>query len=263
MTARRARLALSLALALGAGLGGGCVLEEQRYVVENQAVALTAGTAPAFVTEDDDEIFIVTRDFEFPIRPPKDSDLTRLTEKAEGQNLPFPRLPWVDHEDIEYELAYTLANQSDTDVLASVILNGRNEFNVYTPGPEDFNQWERRFELKPKERVEGVVTELELDEIAVDLATVVNGAPSSNLVVHFQSQSGRDDRIQQYIPDVIPGLIGLTAGIMTNEAADVVLEISIRAQDHGDRLAKRGEKRWEELPEPTPFVPVVPDEDGE
>lgn len=257
MTARGLTLGLMLCLA------SACVLEEQRYVIENESVALTDTTAPAFVTDEDEEIFIVTRDFELPIKPPKDSDLDKLTQKAEGKNLPFPRYPWVERGDMELELAFTLANQGDETVVASVILNGRNEFNVYAPTAEDFNQWERRYELKPKERVHGVVTELEMDEIATDLATVVNGAPSSNLVVHFQSQSGRDDRVAQYIPSVIPGLIGLSAGIMTNEAANVVLEISIRAQDHGDRVPKRGERRWEELPEPTPFVPVVPDEDEE
>jgi hypothetical protein len=256
MNRRRFRLELLLCLAFA------CVLEEQRYVIENESVALTVDTPPAFVTEDDDEIFIVTRDFELPITPATNADINKLTQKAQGKNLPFERLPWVERADLELELSYTLANQGDTDVLASVILNGRNEFNVYTPTALDFNQWERRFALKPKERVHGIVTELEMDEIAVDLATVVNGAPVSNLVVHFQSQSGRDDRVAAYIPKVIPGLVGLTAGIMTTAAANVVLEISIRAQDHGGRLAKRGERRWE-LPEPTPFVPVVIDEDEE
>jgi hypothetical protein len=47
---------------------------------------------------------------------------------------------------------------------------------------------------------------------------------------------------------------------MTNEAANVALEISVRAQDHGDRVPKRGEKLWM-LPDPTPFVPVVPEEE--
>jgi hypothetical protein len=247
------RVALA-ALALATGLSA-CI-EEQRYVVENESVALTADTPPAFVTENDDEIFIVTRAFELPITRPKASDLTRLTREAQGKQLPFPRAPWVGHDDLEVELDYTLANQGDDTVLASVILNGQNEFNLYTPGPEDFNQWERRFSLGPKERVQGTVTELEMDEIAVDLATVVNGAPNSNQVVQFQSQSGRDDRSRPFIPKLIPGLVGITAGIMTNQAANVVLEISVRVQDHGKRVAKRGEKSWM-LPEPTPFVPVL------
>jgi hypothetical protein len=252
------RLGLALAAGLTAWLSG-CI-EEQRYAIENESVALTEATPPAFVTEDDDEIFIVTRAFELPITRPKDSDLTRLTSEAEGEGLPFPRLPWVGHNDVELVLDYTLANQGDSTVLASVILNGQNEFNLYTPTALDFNQWERKFSLGPKERVHGSVTELEMDEIAVDLATVVNGAPNSNQVVQFQSQSGRDERIQEFIPSEIPGLVGVTAGIMTNAAANVVLEISVRVQDHGDRVAKRGEKTWM-LPEPTPFVPVLLEEE--
>jgi hypothetical protein len=239
---------------------GACV-QEQRYAIENQAVALTAGTAPAAMNEDDDPIFIVTRDFELPITPPPAGQLARLTANAQGRELPFPRLPWVELHDLELQLDYALANQSDGDVVAMVIINGRNEFNVYTPGPEDFNQWERRFALGPRERVTGTITELELDELAVDLATVVNGAPNSNQVVHFQSQSGRDDRIQQYIPAVVPGLVGLTAGIQAGEAADVVLEISVRVQDHGGRAAERGKRRWDPLPEPTAFIPEAAEED--
>jgi hypothetical protein len=233
-------------------------VEEQRYAIENEAVALTEDTPVAFVNEDDDEIFIVTREFTLPVTPPKNSDLDKLAGQAEG--LPFPRAPWVSHDDVELTLDYTLANLGDDEVLASVIIDGRNEFNLYTPGPEDFHQWERRFLLGPKERVHGSVSELEMDEIAIDLATVVNGAPNSNLVVQFQSQSGRDERTRQYIPARVPGLVGFNAGIMTNEAANVALEISVRAQDHGDRVPKRGEKLWM-LPDPTPFVPVVPEEE--
>jgi hypothetical protein len=241
-------------------LHGACV-QEQRYAVENQAVALTADTAPAAMNEDDEPIFIVTREFELPITPPPAGTLERLSSGAQGGMLPFPRLPWVELHDLELQIDYALANQSDGEVQAMVIVNGRNEFNLYTPGPEDFNQWERRFELGPRERVTGTITELELDEIAVDLATVVNGAPNSNQVVFFQSQSGRDDRIDQYIPPVVPGLVGVSAGIQANAAANIVLEISLRVQDHGGRAAARGKRHWEPLPEPTPFVPVVVDEE--
>lgn len=239
---------------------GACV-QEQRYAIENQAVALTADTAPAAVNADDDPIFIVARDFELPITPPPARELQRLASAAQGGMLPFPRLPWVELHDLELQLDYALANQSEDDVVAMVFVNGRSEFHSYAPGPEDFNQWERRFALGPRARVTGTITELELDEVAVDLATVVNGAPNSNQVVHFQSQSGRDDRIDQFIPPVVPGLIGFSAGIQAGQAADVVLEISVRVQDHGARAAARGKRRWEPLPEPTPFTPVAVEEE--
>ncbi|HEX6240721.1 MAG TPA: hypothetical protein VFZ61_07505 [Polyangiales bacterium] len=250
------RAVIAGAAALTLGLPA-CV-EEQRYAIENESVAMTEDTPVAFVNEDDDEIFIVTRDFALPVTPPKNSDLDKLAGQVD--DLPFPRAPWLERDDVELELDYTLANLSDERVLASVIIDGRNEFNLYTPGPEDFHQWERRFLLEPKQRVRGSVSELEMDEIAIDLATVVNGAPNSNQVVQFQSQSGRDARVQPYIPARIPGLVGFTAGIMSNQAANIALELSVRVQDHGDRVPKRGEKLWM-LPDPTPFVPIAEEEE--
>lgn len=250
----RARLITSTLVLLTA-----CV-QEQRYAIENGAVALTEDAEPAFVNDDEDEIFIVTREFDLQIKPASQQRLDMLGRAAQGKNLPFPRMPHVELHDLEIQVDYVLANQSDEEVTATFILNGRNEFHLYTPGPEDFSQWERRFALAPKQRVHGTITELELDEIAVDLATVVNGAPNSNEVVHVNSQSSRDERAKAFIPAVIPGLVGLNAGIVATRAANVVLEISVRVQDLGGRAAARGEKRWD-LPEPTPFVPVSEEEE--
>ena len=237
-----------------------CGIEEQRYVIENEAVALTENTAPAFVDEDDNALYLVERRFEFPIERPGNQTLQSLTERAQGMMLPFPRLPWVEQDDFEVTLDYVLANLEDRQITAGIVLNGANEFFEYAPGPQDFNQWERRIELSPKERVTGSISALEMDEIAIDLATVVNGAPNSNQVVQFQSQSGRDSRIKRYIPAVIPALIALRAGVLSTEAANVVLELSVRIKDRGDRLTKRGETRWEQ-PMPMLFVPVVPEEE--
>jgi len=94
----------------------------------------------------------------------------------------------------------------------------------------------------------------------VDLATVVNGAPNSNLVVQTISQSGRDERVSPYIPSIIPGLVGIVASITSSAAQSITVELSVRAEDHGDRLAARGEKSWQ-LPIPARFIPVVPEEE--
>ena len=58
-----------------------CV-QEQRYAIENQAVALTADTPAAAVNEDDDPIFIVTRDFTLPVTPPPAGQLERVRAGA-------------------------------------------------------------------------------------------------------------------------------------------------------------------------------------
>jgi hypothetical protein len=173
-------------------------------------------------------------------------------------NLPFPRLPWVRLRDLDLQLDWALTNEGDRPLVAMITINGVNEFHYYAPGPENFHQWERRVQVAPGQRVEGTVTELELDEVAIDLATVVNGAPNSNLVVEAMSQSGLDERTRAFVPSVIPGLVGVRAGLETTAAVPLVLEISVRVQDHEKRAAKRGERRWE-LPAAMPFVPIVPD----
>jgi hypothetical protein len=237
-------------------LASACVLEEQRYAIENESVALTADTPPAFFDDDDNPFFVVQRRFGLPITRPSDPALAALNVPA----APFPRKPWVERDDLELTVDYVIANLDNARTIATVTLDGENEFFAYAPGEEDFHQWERRIELGPRQRVSGSITELEMDEVAIDLATVVNGAPNSNQVVYFESQSGRDPRIKRYIPKLVPGLVGLRLGIITNQAGNVVLEISVRAQDHGDRLAERGKASWDP-PAPMEFVPVVPEED--
>jgi hypothetical protein len=239
----------------------GCV-EEQRYAVENKSLAVTVNTPAAYEDDDGNQFFVVERTFSLPISTPSDSTLNKLAQESQGMNLPFPRLPWVERADIEILIDYTLANLGDTELSAGIRLDGINEFNIYTPGIEDFHQWEYSVLLGPKERVTGTISELQMDEVAIDLATVVNGAPNSNEVVHFLSQSQHDKRVRRYIPKVVPALVAMRFGLITGQAANVVLEISVRVQDHGNRVAERGEKSWE-LPMPMPFVPVVPmDEEG-
>lgn len=252
------RTAVALVLAALA-LGSAACIEEQRYDHVGETVLLTPATPVAYVTENDDPVYRVDREFLLGITPPKAADLTRLTAEAQGKMLPFPRLPWVTLHDLELQLDYALSNNSEQALTALITINGINEFVYYAPGPENLHQWERRVAMTPHQRVTGIVTELELDELAIDLATVVNGPTNSNLVVTRMSQSGRDPRVASFIPSVIPGLVGVRAGLETSVALDMTLEVSIRVQDHGDRATKRGATRWE-LPPPAPFVPIVPEE---
>jgi hypothetical protein len=247
-----------------ATLGCTCVLlsaclEEQRYAVEREMIRLPADAAPAFVDENDDPVFVAARSFELQIRPPRDEFLQQLAQQAQGRDLPFPRLPWVQEEDLELQVDYAIENRSKQDVSVMLFVDGQNEFHVYTPGPLDLHQWERRFLVQAETRIDGVITERELEEIAYDLATVVNGAPNSAQIVHPQSQSSLDPRAREFIPVVIPGLVALRIGLQTGQAAELRLRVSVRVQDHGDRVSERGEPRWD-LPEPEAFVPIIPEE---
>jgi len=233
-------------------------LEEQRYEAVGATVTLAADATPTFVVDDEDEVYRVDRALALHVSPPSAATLAKLAAEAQGRAPPYPRLPWVRRGDLDLQVDYALENQGSEPAVAVVTLNGVNEFHAYAPGPEDLHQWERRIALAPGARVSGTITELELDEVAVDLATVVNGAPNSNLVVGPESQSSLDPRVAPYLPTVVPGLVGMRVGIETSRAAALSLEVSIRVQDHGDRAAKRGDASWM-LPEAAPFTPIVPE----
>jgi hypothetical protein len=239
--------------------------EERRYIGEDgfYQVALSESTAAAYTSEDG-ALFIVEQRVELPIRVPPETAIEDLRQAAEGfMDLPFPRLPWVERGDFGIEVDFTLSNLEDAPHQVAVIVNGFNEFDEYVPGvtvideepTPDFSQWERVYELEPKQRLSRTIREEDFDETAVDLATVVNGAPNSNQVVFFESKSTADERVRQYIPPVIPGLAGFRIGLRATSAARIVLDASVRVRDAGGRLADEGDQPFDVNPEP--FMPVV------
>ena len=78
-----------------------------------------------------------------------------------------------------------------------------------------------------------------VDEMAVDLATVVNGAPNSDEVIYFENNSATDTRSRPFIPKVIPGLIALRLGMRATAASNVLLEASVRVR-HEDQRSSHG-----------------------
>ncbi|HKP60932.1 MAG TPA: hypothetical protein VJV78_29585 [Polyangiales bacterium] len=231
-------------------------------------VALNADTMPAFETEEGGALFIVETLAELPILRPSNAELAdRMSGVGAYKNLPFPRLPWVERGELEIQVDFTLSNLDDASHDVDVTLNGANEFNEYVPGVQIIEedavplhaQWERRYTVKGKSRISDTVREEDMDEAAVDLATVVNGAPNSDEVVYFENKSSSDVRSMKYIPQIIPGLVAVRLGIRTNQAAPLLLEASVRVRDVGDKLADDDDKKMEL--EYEPFSPVLPDEE--
>ena len=262
MRAMRCCAWLSCALWIGA-----CA-DEQTYIGDGKLyqVALTPETAPALVTEDGG-LYIVETHAETPIRPPTASEMSALQSGvARFPGLPFPRLPWVEREDFAFLVDFSLSNLDDSTHDIDVIINGVNEFFEYVPGviqEEDeepiplHSQWEKRYRLSPKQRISITVREEDFDEMAVDLATVVNGAPNSDQIVYFENKSYSDPRSKPYIPKVIPGLTGLRLGLRSSAAGNVLLEASVRVRDAGEKLAEDGKPRMRLMP--MPFESVVPE----
>ena len=261
------RAITSLCLVLLAGALG--CNDERRYVGDPQIiqVAMTGDTMPAIEGEEA-SVFVIEQRVELPVRAPGQTQLADLqTAAGKFEGLPFPRMPWIARDDLAISVDFALYNLDDATHTVAVILNGFNEFDEYVPGIQviddevvvDFSQWERQYELKPKARLTRTIREEELDEAAVDLATVVNGAPNSNQVVYFENLSDRDERSREFIPDVVPGLGGFRIGLRANQAGNILLEATVKVREVSDRLADDDDEVF--MLDPEPFTPVVAEEE--
>lgn len=259
--------------ALIAVLATGC-LNEQRYVQPEGGgpwlIALTADTPP-YLASDDGDLYLVEQRIELPLREPTEEEMRRWGDVGELM-IPFPRLPFVARGDLELQLDFTLSHvevgEGARPVSAAVVVNGFNEFDEYVPEAQiiddelviDFSGWERVYDLQPGQRVSGTVREEELDEIAVDLATVVNGAPNPNQIHYFENQSANDARSQAYIPDVVPALTGVRVGIRSQGGASgptpLALEVTLRVRENRQILVDDDEVPWT-LPTPALFSPAT------
>lgn len=255
----RARAGLIVCCWLGA-----CATEPQ-YLGEGKLyqLALTNDTAPALQTEDG-ALFIVETHAWLPVRTPSAAERAALNVSGDAAK-PFPRLPWVARDDIPMQVDFTLTNLDNVKHNIDVLLNGANEFHEYFPrvivdeqqAIPLHSQWEKRYDLGPKQRISETVREEELDEMAVDLATVVNGAPNSDEIVYFENNSATDKRAQPYIPKVIPGIVGVRLGLLATEQSNVFLEASVRVRDEADKLVSDGAQPMQLNPQR--FDSVVPE----
>lgn len=248
----------------------GC-LDEQRYLTPEGggpfAFAVTMDTPPFFTSRDGD-LFIVEERIEIPFREPTAEELAELGDIGDMQ-VPYAQLPWLRRGDFELQVDYTVSNlDPERSVDVAVTVNGFNEFHEYVPGVSivenmlvaDYSGWERALRLGPNERRSGTVREEELDEIAVDLATMVNGAPNANQIVHPQSQSAVDPRSQAFIPDVIPALTGMRIGmrVITGPGAPppaLLMELTVRVRDVRHVLVQGDDEPWV-APTPAVFGPM-------
>jgi hypothetical protein len=262
-------LALVLPILAAVSLTG-CNLE-QRYLMPDggglYAAAITTATPAYLESEEDGSLYIVESRIEFPVHAPTDMEMAALGTDVVP---PFARRPWVVRDDYQVEIDLVVSNLSPDPVQVTVTMNGINEFNEYIPSAQviddelviDFAQWERTYLLEPGARRMVTVREEELDEIAVDLASVVNGEPCSalaNQIVYFANQAGIDPRSTACIPGVIPGLVGVRFGVRLTGGTpppQVAVEAVVRMRDLHDRVATAAEVPWL-LPVPAPFTPPV------
>lgn len=256
-------MAFPTAALLAVGLLSAC--SNQVHIGENGffAFALTEATPAAAVVEDS-AMYIAEQRIMLPLEAPTGEEFGALSNGAEG--LPWDRRPWVTRGDYEVEIDYVLVNLEESVVDITIVINGINEFHEYMTEfvvdeeeiIPDYAQYERRVELQPQERRFGTIREENLDEVAVDLATVVNGATNANQVVHPDNHSSSDARSMRYIPSIVPALTGVRAGLLVIGSAEappprVLVELTVRVRDERGIIVEEIDA-WE-TPMAAPFFP--------
>lgn len=264
----------------------GCNLQQSYVTPNGQTVvqlAMPPDTPPLAMSRES-ALFSVETDVFLPVREPTDAEMSTLWSMTPA---PFARMPWVQRGDYELELTLVITNVDTSRITTTATVNGINEFNRYLPGfsindnaiVPDFSQWERTWSLAPGERRMVTIREEELDEVATDLASVVNTdvtfgmvdpttmmaltcSDLANEIVYFANQSGIDPRSTMCVPTVVPGLVGFVLGLRAegdpgSMAPAVAIEASVRLRDMHERLALTG-MQWDvENLGQVPFTPPM------
>ncbi|HKY38760.1 MAG TPA: hypothetical protein VJN18_22615 [Polyangiaceae bacterium] len=264
-------------LGLLASLCIGCGDREKEESLPPVQVGMTKALAPIY---DDGEmqIFEVKKGVAFPILAP--DDVTRQELNRQDMQ-PYGRHPWVTIDDIGVQVSWTISNLDDEDHVVELLVDPWNEFGRYYPGLQltdadnqefmpNFSGIDRRYIVNgkgsgEKSRKFGTYTFSDLEEMAIDLATVMNliADPSisegdaeeedlrvtyTNHAFDWQNRSYEDLLIASWVPPTIAGLTGLDLGFRTHEPATVAIEVAIEIVD------KNG-KRIREEDDDSPLLP--------
>jgi hypothetical protein len=261
----RARMLLATC-AFGA-LVAGCG-DEETHRLPPLSVAL-ADTVPPVYDDGELTIYEAKTSLMLPIVAPSDAELTALGAEPSD---PFDREPWVTSDDIELQVTWTLSNLDAVDRSVWVMLDPYNEFGRYEPAiimtddeaVRDLSGIDMLFLLpgtssegQTEPRVVGTFTFNDMDELALDFATVFkilkDGAPVDeteddpretliNYAFNVRNRSYNSPLLAPYHPVQTPGLVGFDFGVRTSEPANVALEIVVEIRDRrGDRIGRQGQ----------------------
>lgn len=253
-----------LMFAAGSGALVGCDDDDTRRL-DPVSVAMTGDFAPIY-SDNELTIYETKTSLMLPVLAPRPEQLQRLG--SEGSD-PFERMPWVEREDVRVQVTWTLSNLDAASHNVWVMVDPWNEFGRYEPAVHvsddeavrDFSGIDMLFALPGLDddvepRIVGTFTFDDMDELAVDFATVfkiLNDAvpagedeedPRATLINHafnVRDRSHRSPLLDPYRPSVVPGLVGFDFGLRTSEAANVALEIVVELRDDGDRVARSGD----------------------
>ncbi|HLV20489.1 MAG TPA: hypothetical protein VKZ49_06400 [Polyangiaceae bacterium] len=281
------------AVLVGALTALGCGEETTTHSIGPIVLGLSADSEPTY---DDGELtlFEVKLPVRLPIAAPRDADLDALRQV---RTEPYGRHPWVTAEQVAVQVSWTLTNLDPEPVDVRLLLDPWNEFGRYWPGLALIDADDAEFlpnlsgydlqirlpgttsdpggDAAPKSRVSGTITYDDMQELAVDFATVINVIENPpppidggldidpsltyvNHAFHLENRS-HDPRslIAPYVPQVIAGLTGFDLGLRTFVPANVAIEIVIEVTDQdGGLVLEPGSSEDLMIREPTRYFTV-------
>lgn len=232
---------------------GGCV--DTNYLGDEGifAVAMLADTE-SFATYEESALFRTELEVPLPLVAPTQDEVRALRMQREG--LPWNRAPWVRRHDYEIEIDWVVTNLDDAPRTVTLYANGRNEFQRYlstatvdlgglVPGR---SQWEQTLRLDAFGEARGSIREDELDEVAVDLATMAVAGTDPIYLIDPAHHSRLDPVSAELVPRLVPALVAVHVGLQhlrpidspldpTTAGVNVLVEFSVRVRDRAGRLA--------------------------
>lgn len=240
----------------------GCGSSEERSTTKPALLGMTSNDTP-FYEDGNTTLFQVKRPIHLPIVAPSDAQRAALKETKVA---PYGRQPWLTKDDVKVQVSWTLSNVDQAPHDVEILVDPWNEFVRYWPSINpgeirtlpDLSGIDVMLRLEPLEKRSGTFTYDDMDELAIDLATVQNiladfaahppdpnagdPGPSANMLVnhafetHNRSSDG-DLLSQPFIPGTIAGLVGFDLGLRTLEPANVAIEIVLELVDvSGDKV---------------------------
>jgi hypothetical protein len=233
----------------------------------NQTTApVDLGMTPALTAYYNSEeltLYEVQKAVQLPVKQPSADDLANLG--ATPANTGYPRAPWLLASDESLEVHYIISNLDAQDHTVYLLIDPWNEFVRWDPGVTVVDDetaapnygYDLPFLVKAMSRVQGTITQDDMQEIAIKLASVENLLGSAqtmaaeasaadggmndsgfdptgtaNNIFNPQNRSnGGDPLYTPWIPPVVAGLTGFDLGLRTTESATVAIEVTIDVQD--------------------------------
>jgi hypothetical protein len=104
------------------------------YLGMNRALETRVPTGMQMGYQSDTDLYVL------PVRQPTQTEQMNLDQTQQALALPMP-VPWVQIEDFDVEIEYSLKNLDPTENEGFVTLVGGNEFGDYNPARSTSTRW--------------------------------------------------------------------------------------------------------------------------